>query len=466
MIFIDYDRSPEYIKAVKRHGAYHAAEMVSKPVTWRWNKGNGEYQTIETEGDERVFLYYLKSCDPEYKVCFDASEALALIRGMYGIILRPDNWVSVSHFQRAMGYPVSDRSDLMEAFDDIRKIPRWQELRWLWEAHERINIRGVYVLRARVPRGSVLASWVCDDDRVRGGYLMLGARKTGRATSSPLYALRRHGPERASLIPSYENGALIRGDWSSLEPMVMAYLLDIDWKLNTVPDGKDLYEEVYRKLKGLPDDYEVSPGERKLAKLVDIACGYGGGAGAISAGHRMPIEDAKELLHRWRATHPQVVETVRALDKLIRSRDEQTIRIKPVELAYNPDCGEGGPGGELVVYLPSGHVLRYQQIISRWGDVTAVTPDESKHSSLTGAILLQNIVCAFSADLLYHALWRLDHLKCVVMHQYDEIVLDAGLSGKPKRWLADKLENAMTNPAPWATGLKLNVKIQMLGRYE
>ncbi len=474
-MYIHYTRTPEYAKAVRQLGYYRAAQTVPNPVRWSWRAEGDNDPVTEVDGADKDALedfYDLLKFGYIYAYCWNATEVSALIYGATGALIHPLTLTDLSVLYKVLGSDVADEPTDVE---DLRSrhlaLPdSYRDDLYCWNMvareAEMINIRGVRIDTDLAPEQSILSRQVCDDGRLRGGYTILAARKTGRTISSALYGLKRGGLERRAITGT--NGhPLLCADWSSLEPRVMAYLLDIEWKNDAAASGLDIYTETYRRIMGTPNAY-VTEEQRKRAKLLDIACGYGAGPDAIAKSlgtknedHKQRIEGAKNatfLHHRWHAIHPEVDEMTKRLTKLLRDPDAAPVQIRNITVGYR--------GEELIVELPSRRVLRYSNFSRRYSSVSAVSPDETKRTRLTGAVLLQNIVCAFAADILYHTLRRCAFLQCVVMHQYDEIVLDLGLTGKPKEWAERWLTYYMTTPPEWAKGLALSIKTKEVMRYE
>lgn len=471
-MYIHYTRTPEYAKAVRQLGYYRAAQTVPNPVRWSWRAEGKNDSVIEVDEDSLEDFYDIFKFGDTHAYCWNATEVTALIYGATGALIHPLALTDLSVLYKVLGADVADEPTDIE---DLRcrhlTLPdNYRDDLYCWSMvareAEMINIRGVRIDTDQAPEKSLLSRQVCDDGRLRGAYTILGARKTGRATSSALYGLKRNGPERRAITGTYGE-PLICADWSSLEPRVMAYLLKIKWKNDAAASGPDLYAEVYRRIMNTPKAH-VTEEQRKRAKLLDIACGYGAGVNAIAKAlaattedGRTQMEDAKNatfLHHRWHAIHPEVDEMTERLGKLLRDPESAPVQIRNVTVGYQ--------GEELIVELPSRRVLRYSNFSRRDGSVSAVSPDETKRSRLTGAVLLQNIVCAFAADILYHTLRRCAFLQCVVMHQYDEIVLDPGLVDNTREWAERWLTHYMTTPPEWAKGLPLSIKIKEVMRYE
>lgn len=474
-MYIHYTRTPEYAKAVRQLGYYRAAQTVPNPVRWSWRTDGKNDSVIEVDGADKDALedfYDMLKFGYVHAYCWNATEVSALIYGATGALIHPLTLTDLSVLYKVLGADVADEpADIEDLRSRHLTLPdnyRDDLYRWSMVAREAemINIRGVQIDTDVAPEKSLLSRQVCDDGRLRGGYTILAARKTGRTTSSALYGLKRGGMERRA-ITGTDGYPLLCADWSSLEPRVMAYLLNIKWKNDAAASGLDIYTETYRRIMGTPKAH-VTEEQRKRAKLVDIACGYGAGTDAIAKSlgtknedgrlRRDDLRNAEFLHHRWHAIQPEVDEMTERLTKLLRDPEAAPVQIRNITVGYR--------GEELIVELPSRRVLRYSSFSRRYSSVSAISPDETGRSRLTGAVLLQNIVCAFATDILYHTLRRCAFLQCVVMHQYDEIVLDLGLVDNTKEWAERWLTHYMTTPPEWAEGLVLSIKTKEVMRYE
>lgn len=176
------------------------------------------------------------------------------------------------------------------------------------------------------------------DHRVRGAFVFAGGAATGRFASygaqvhnftrkvhkDPETVRRamvrghalvpQHGPRvsdvlrsmlRPSLIPA-DGSVFIVADWSSIEARVTPWLAGPsgDIKLNVFRSGRDPYIVNATGAFRVPYN-EVTDGQRQIGKVMELACGFAGGAGAFAAmgrayGLRLPENEAKRMVSAWR----------------------------------------------------------------------------------------------------------------------------------------------------------------------
>ena len=120
------------------------------------------------------------------------------------------------------------------------------------------------------------------------------------------------------------DGALIVGDFSSVESRGLAYIARENYKLEAYRQGKDMYKVLAAspEMFGVPYD-EVTKAQRQTGKVGELSCGYGAGAGAVQAfasnmGVSMTEAEALTLVTGWRAANPNIVNLWEKLDHLLK----------------------------------------------------------------------------------------------------------------------------------------------------
>lgn len=127
----------------------------------------------------------------------------------------------------------------------------------------------------------------------------LGATNTGRQSASNPPIQQIPGSARPMISTGGERWVSI--DWSSVEPMLAAYVAGEQWVLDEVLGGGDLYIPIARRAGLIPDDVDDDaahdhPG-RKQAKVIMLMLLYGGGTGAL-AGNLGTDEDTARTLRQ------------------------------------------------------------------------------------------------------------------------------------------------------------------------
>lgn len=184
------------------------------------------------------------------------------------------------------------------------------------------------------------------DGRLLDQYLHCGAGQTLRTTgrSVQMQNLKRlsevqdmdelHDPSvywnntklaenlRQVFTASDEQGALIVGDFSSVESRGLAWLAHEDWKLDAYRKGQDLYKVLAAKIFGVPYD-AVTKEQRQIGKVGELSCGYGAGPDAVvmfaeNMGVQLEQAEATKLVWDWRDANPNIVELWDQLNEMLQ----------------------------------------------------------------------------------------------------------------------------------------------------
>ena len=187
-----------------------------------------------------------------------------------------------------------------------------------------------------------------EDSRLRDQYLHIGAGQTWRTSgrSVQMQNLKRFGSEPADMselddpdnIWSNEElaenirqgftatdplGALLVGDFSSVEGRGLAYLAGEQWKVEAFRVGKDMYKLLAAspEMFNIPYD-SVTKQQRQLGKVGELSCGYNAGGPAVQAfaskmGTELSEAEASQLVTKWRAANPKIVQFWWDLDDML-----------------------------------------------------------------------------------------------------------------------------------------------------
>lgn len=182
------------------------------------------------------------------------------------------------------------------------------------------------------------------DSRLRDQYLHCGAGQTLRTSGRTVQMqnIKRLGanPDDVSDIRLWDNvklaqnlrqcftatdpdGALIVGDFSSVESRGLAYLAGEDWKIAAYKEGKDLYKVLAEKIFSVSYN-AVTKTQRQTGKVGELSCGYGAGPGAVVSfaegmGVTMTEAEATVLVMDWRLANPKIVELWNKLDAMLQA---------------------------------------------------------------------------------------------------------------------------------------------------
>ena len=223
-------------------------------------------------------------------------------------------------------------------------------------------------------------------------------------------------------------------DFSSIEARVLAWLAGEQWVLDAFREGRDLYVETAKAMGGL---------SRAQGKIAVLACGY---QGAVPSLNNMGYvaDDAQEIVDRWRAANPRIVQFWRDLESGFR-HGVDVGRLKIIK-----------DDRDRYVRLPSGRVLTYRDVAA--GSRLSYAHVQGRRDDTYGGKLTENVTQAVARDLLADAMIRLDRAGYpIVGHIHDEVMIEhddvAGVQAVMK-----------TGPS-WAAGLPLDASADSLFRY-
>ena len=142
---------------------------------------------------------------------------------------------------------------------------------------------------------------------------------------------------RQVFTASDPQGALIVGDFSSVESRGLAWLAHEDWKLDAYRKGQDLYKVLATKIYGVPYD-AVTKEQRQTGKVGELSCGYGAGPDAVvsfAEGMGVPLEkgEATKLVWDWRDANPNIVELWDQLNEMLHDVVARTVPATRWELS-------------------------------------------------------------------------------------------------------------------------------------
>jgi DNA polymerase len=376
------------------------------------------------------------------------------------------------------------------------------------------------------------------DGVLRGQYRFAGAGQTGRMTSRgaqiqnltrdvlaeefPLVEAIAKGCDYAALAAAdpvsvpvtrklalVVRPALIAGpgklfvwsDWSAIEARITPWL--------AASAGAERVLDTFRasdRDPSLPDNYTIAAAdvfhmnacavttpERQVGKVVVLACGFGGGVGALKAmalSYRIQLEgaEARRIVDAWREANPWAREFWGA------HRDGESFGLWGAAMSAWEVPGQittAGRlafvyrtdylGGTLFMALPSGRLLTYPR--PRWREVEVLgkdgNPTGEKRTELSirrghGRVklwhgtLCENAVSGTAADILRAAVMRIETNPALAwmpirMTTHDEIVceVDAARAEEAKAILRREM---LTLPG-WAEGLPLQSEESVCKRY-
>lgn len=266
-------------------------------------------------------------------------------------------------------------------------------------------------------------------------------------------------------------------DYSSVEGRGLAWLAGEQYVLDAYIAGKCAYKTAAAGVFNMNyDDITKESSERKVGKVIELACGYQGYIGAfrqMEASMGMDVgmsdDEVKESINDWRKARPLTVR----LWKQIQAAAEIALTLPGAVGTYNGIRFQYD-GTHLKVRIPSGRILYYpfagmHDGETPWGKpikvITYHTTDAQtkqwKQVETYGGKLTENLIQAICADILWEALVRLDKAGFpIVLHVHDEIVAEVT---KGTRSL-DEYMKIMCEVPTWATGFPIDAT-GFIGKY-
>lgn len=259
------------------------------------------------------------------------------------------------------------------------------------------DVREMLTIRQKISKSSIkkydaMRMAACQDSRIRGMFQFYGAARTGRFAGRivQLQNLPRNSMPDLDLARSmaldgdldtmelcYDDvqdvlSQLIRtaleappgkrfivADFSAIEARVIAWLAGEEWEMKAFAEGKDIYCATASAMFGVPVVKHGVNGElRQKGKVAVLACGYGGGIGALKAmgADKMGLSDdeLQTVVRKWREASPHIVKLWADVENAAMnavSGIPTTIKQKNLYFHVEDDA--------LYIELPSGRHLVY-----------------------------------------------------------------------------------------------------------
>ena len=252
----------------------------------------------------------------------------------------------------------------------------------------------------------------------------------------------------------------IISDFSAIEARVLAWLAGEQWRIEVFQTHGKIYEASASAMFHVPiEEITKTSPLRQKGKISELALGYGGSVGAMTAMGALKMglseEELPSLVTTWRNANPHITQFWWAVDEAAVKavRDKKPSRVGRVAFEYS--------SGILFVTLPSGRKLSYvkpKMGVNKFGreGITYEGTGESKkwmRLETYGPKLVENIVQAASRDILAEAMLRLEKEGFdIVCHVHDEVVLEVpeGVSS------VEEINQIMAVNLEWTDGLPLS----------
>lgn len=252
----------------------------------------------------------------------------------------------------------------------------------------------------------------------------------------------------------------IVADFSAIEARVLAWLAGEEWRMEAFKNGEDIYCASASQMFGVPVVKHGVNGElRQKGKVAELACGYGGAAGALISMGALDMglseEELPDLIDDWRSSNPKIVQFWWDIEKAaIESiKDHKDRQVGKIDISFSSNT--------LWLQLPSGRRLAYVKPKlqpNRFGRISITYEGLGQNNKWSrietySGKLVENITQATARDLLAEAMWRIEKAGFdIVGHVHDEVILEVPEDGVT---VEDVCQIMNQNPK-WADGIVLN----------
>lgn len=354
-----------------------------------------------------------------------------------------------------------------------------------------LNLR-LQMAKTSIKKYEAIERAICPDGRVRGLLQFYGANRTGRWAGrlvqvqnlpqnhikdltlardllkngdfKTLELLFESVPQllseliRTAFIPK-PNHRFIVADFSAIEARVIAWLAGEKWRMDVFATHGKIYEASASQMFEVPIE-EITKGSplRQKGKISELALGYGGSIGALTAMGALDMGVAEEelqgLVTAWRQANPNITKLWWDIDKAaLKAVKERTVaQVGKIKIHYE--------SGILFISLPSRRKLAYikpRLEMNKFGREGITyegigTTKKWERIETYGPKLVENIVQATARDLLAEAMVRVANKGYdIVMHCHDEIIVEAPTDFGS----VQELCSIMAVTSTWAKGLFL-----------
>ena len=305
------------------------------------------------------------------------------------------------------------------------------------------------------------------------------SRETGHIISPSEYAtLKKLGQVPADWYPVDQRALFVPGpglemlsvDLAQIEPRVLNWVVGNRPLLDRVAAGESIYEAYARTTKGLSGEYlwssdavlkDAAPALYKAIKIQVLQLGYGSGwkkflSQALENEVELDEAGARKVVEAYRAANTGVVGLWETMDQAYK------------QAGVSPDR-------RLVLSLPNGQQLRYEQIRRTLKRIsvdpeTGVETKEYGLSAMTdayrrrhfyGGMIVENLIQAISRDVMAAGMLRLEDAGLRTLWSvHDEVIVEG--SGLDPR----EAERLMSINPDWLPGCPLAAEAKVLRHYE
>jgi DNA polymerase len=334
------------------------------------------------------------------------------------------------------------------------------------------DVADVLKLRQQLAKSSVkkyqaMQASVCEDGRARGMFQFYGANRSGRWAGriiqlqnlpqnhmSDLKIARdivKSGdyelmnmlyddiPDvlsqliRTAFIPKPGYKFCV-SDFSAIEARVIAYLAGEKWRIEVFKNNGDIYCASASAMFHVPvEKHGQNAHLRQKGKIAELALGYGGSVGALTAMGALEMglseEELQPLVNSWRAANANITAFWWDVDTAVKTAIKQRTATEThgIRFVYQ--------SGMLFIVLPSGRKLCYVKpriSENKYGNESVTYEGVGQNKKWEriesyGPKFVENIVQAISRDILCYAMRTLSNY-FITGHVHDELILETAIN--------------------------------------
>lgn len=405
---------------------------------------------------------------------------------------------------------IAETISMVEDNLDVR--PDWAEV--LAALQTKVDLGG-----ATLKKLEPIAKGLSADGRLRDMYNHIGASATHRTTGSKaqMQNLKRLPDDVEDLteasIRTMNNGELARNirqlfkvededgqivvaDLKSIEGLLVGWVFGVDWMVEAVRDGKDMYSMNASTRFKVPYD-SVLPAQRRRSKTGVLQGNYGGGVVAYMKDGTLTEDEAAAEVKEYRSTIPNLVQSWWDLNDMILEAVDQGgsgMRLYNgysvmAELLPNHIETLDDPSLEVTlsymgkkIFSRLWHGVRIELDEKERSEVTYAVADERKTAAepwkrvnakgqkfkLYGGKLTGTLIQSLARELYFWQLAKLQVvLNCPIIGQlHDEVVVEwVPECGQSLQLVESEIERAMTQVPWYLENCPVRVKVSHAPRY-
>ena len=173
--------------------------------------------------------------------------------------------------------------------------------------------------------------------------------------------------ELRGLLKAPEGHVLAIADLAAIEARVLPYLANETKLIDAFREGRDVYCEFGTTFYGTkvrkpiktdpPPVAALMKGRRQFSKVVILGSGYGMGVTRFAEYAKCSEAEAEKAIGTYRSTYPNIVTFWHLMEKafVYTANYKRPAQVMHISFHTEPDC-------DVVMRLPSGHVMRYHRV--------------------------------------------------------------------------------------------------------